>query len=253
MSFIPQKWRAPILCASAAVGMAAIIMKKLWKAESATAKQEKDGISYEVLQARDIAETADLFASIFADEPLTVSRGWNKVDWREFCLFYTKKSAEDGLTHIARDIKTGKIIGLMCSEDLSTDPPVGIEQAIGKIKPIFDALDHLSKQDRYLEERSRTLVPRLAFHLWCLGTHPSYRRRGIAEQLIEYNLKLAKEKGFKYGRVEVTGEFSRKAFVRYGFKEHVSLRYDQYKENGSLVFPTVSFPHRSLIAMWREL
>lgn len=66
-------------------------------------------------------------------------------------------------------------------------------------------------------------------HINNIGVHPSYRRRGIASQLLEEVLRRARAKGARVGYLEVraSNEAATALYTCYGFKS-IGLRRSYY-------------------------
>ena len=73
-----------------------------------------------------------------------------------------------------------------------------------------------------------------------LAVHPSYRRRGVATDMILRSVQLAKCLGYKMCKTEATGDFSRRAFLKAGFELVAECDYNDFAQDGERVFQNIN-------------
>ena len=73
-----------------------------------------------------------------------------------------------------------------------------------------------------------------------LAVHPSYRRRGVATDMILRSVQLAKCLGYKMCKTEATGDFSRRAFLTAGFELVAECDYNDFAQDGERVFQDIN-------------
>ena len=73
-----------------------------------------------------------------------------------------------------------------------------------------------------------------------LAVHPSYRRRGVATDMILRSVQLAKCLGYKMCKTEATGDFSRRAFLKAGFELVAECDYNDFAQDGERVFQDIN-------------
>ena len=76
--------------------------------------------------------------------------------------------------------------------------------------------------------------------LQMLAVHPSARGQGLARDMIERSVQLAKCLGFKMCKTEATGDFSRKAFLKAGFELVAECNYNEFAQDGKKVFEDIN-------------
>ena len=73
-----------------------------------------------------------------------------------------------------------------------------------------------------------------------LAVHPSFRRRGVATDMILRSVQLAKCLGYKMCKTEATGDFSRRAFLTAGFELVTECNYRDFDLDGKKVFQDIN-------------
>ena len=76
--------------------------------------------------------------------------------------------------------------------------------------------------------------------LQMLAVHPSARGQGLARDMIERSVQLAKCLGFKMCKTEATGDFSRRAFLKAGFELVAECDYKEFAQDGKKVFQDIN-------------
>ena len=66
------------------------------------------------------------------------------------------------------------------------------------------------------------------YFLQIMSVSPDYRGQGIATDLINRSLMLAKCLGYNVCKTEATGDYSRKAFIRAGFTLVTECKYSEF-------------------------
>jgi ribosomal protein S18 acetylase RimI-like enzyme len=196
------------------------------------------GIVYEILQEKDLEETIVLLSDIFTrGEPSVRYFGITPKEYYYFAQLYCKKGIEEGLSIIAKDKDTGKIVAFLLSEDFDSSAPEGIEKIDRKIAidmAIVDALEEEAKAARKEGERR--------FHIFFGGTDKEYVNRGIMTTLIEESIKLAKRKKFTNIIAEPTGLATQHIFKKFGFEQQKMIEYKKFVFEGKHIYETFEGP-----------
>ena len=79
-----------------------------------------------------------------------------------------------------------------------------------------------------------------SFLLQMLAVHPSARGQGLARDMIERSVQLAKCLGYKMCKTEATGDFSRRAFLKAGFELVAECDYNDFAQDGERVFQNIN-------------
>ena len=88
--------------------------------------------------------------------------------------------------------------------------------------------------------------------LEALCVHPDYTRRGVASALTDMVLELgASGRGCGGANVMCTSDYTRAIMDKRGFREYDRLVWEDYREDGELLFPHVEFP--SAVFMYKNL
>ncbi len=199
---------------------------------------EKKEIIYEIfIEEDDLEQTIACIIDAFpVREPMTKALHITPEEFYFFAKIYCKKALKDGLSIIAKDRDTGKVIGFMISEDLISEPPEGIEMISKKFHPIMTLLNRLEEEYRrnHLIEKGKVL------HLFMGGVSQHYEGKNITTTLIEENLKLAKMKNFSYAIGEETSNIVLHITLdKLGFNEKYSIDYKSFTYNDKRVFKNI--------------
>jgi GNAT superfamily N-acetyltransferase len=206
-------------------------------------------VVYGIAETADIEEMADLLANVFSRfEPPAVASGLSFDEVREIVLQYGWRAPADGLTLLARDQPSGRLIGAMLTDDFATPPPVPPDRLPKKFMPIAALLDELDRQ--YREHHS--VVQGDALHLFMLGVAPDFGGKGIANGLVRLTLDNGKQKGFSRAITEATGNVSQHVFHKQGFVGRFRIAYPDFRFEGRRTFETI-VEHQAVLLMERRL
>lgn len=198
-------------------------------------KVEK-GIIFEILQEKDLIETAVLISEVFAGgEPSVRFFGITAKEYYYFVELYCKKGIEEGSSIIAKD--KGKIIAFLINEEFDSPEPAGFEMIDKKIVmdlAIVDALEKEAKADAIEGERR--------FHIFLGGTEKKYENRGIMTTLIDESIKLAKRKNFTSIIAEPTGIVTQHIFKKFRFEQKKMIEYKKFVFEGKHIYEKLEGP-----------
>lgn len=199
--------------------------------------KEDKGITYEILQEKDLEETATLISEIFSrGEPVTRSLETTAEEFQYFAEIYCKKAVREGLSIIAKD--KGKIIAFIISEDFDTDQPEGIQKIDKKIVILMALVDEIEK-----DIKSNKKEGERRFHMFLGGTEKQYENRHIATTLVEESMKLAKIKNFTSAIVQPSGFATQHMFIdKFRFEQKGIVEYKTFLYEGKNVFKNIEGP-----------
>ncbi len=212
---------------------------------------EQDGIVYEILQSKDLASTIECMATVFPDsEPLTHCLGITKEYYYPVAEIVCQKAVEDGLSHVAKDAQTGELVGFIISEDMYIENNYYKEkyQEFDQFLPIISLIDSLQKE--YLADKN--IRKGEFFYESMIGVYPKYQNRHIGRYLYAENIEYAKTKKFSRIITETTGIVTQRYCSRFGFKEIVSIDYQDYEYQGVKVFANIT-GHKKCVLMEKLL
>jgi hypothetical protein len=195
------------------------------------------GITYEILQEKDLEETVALVSEVFTrGEPMTKALEITAKEFHYFIDIYCKKAVKEGLSVIAKD--KDKIVGFIISEDFDSAQPEGIEKIDIKVVPWMALIDAVEK-----DAKSNKKEGELRFHMFLGGTEKQYENKHINTTMIEESLKLAKIKNFTSVMVEPTGFATQHMFAdKFGFEQKVMIEYKTFLFEGKNVFKNIEGP-----------
>lgn len=212
---------------------------------------EKDGIIYEILQNQDLLKIIECVVNVFPiSEPLTKSLEITQEEFYPFAEIICQKALEDRLSHVAKDIHTGEVIGFRISNYLFSNGDNEKNETnqeknykFFKFQPIIFLLEQL--EQKYLH--NKILKRGQILHLFMLGVDARYRNRNIAKYLIKENIEYAKKQGFSIAICEATGTISQHNAFKLGFTEIVSINYQDYEYQGMKVFANITSHQKCML------
>ncbi|XP_063915207.1 arylalkylamine N-acetyltransferase 1-like isoform X1 [Zophobas morio] len=199
----------------------------------------------EIITANDKEEVVQFLRTFFIrDEPLNYSIGL--LDGRPTCVEleeYSLKDLDNGLN--LKAVCNGKIIGVCLNGILERGYTDEIEEVTcpdKKFAKILRLLDHVA-----VESKIFTHFPDVnkAITVKILSVDSSLRGRGIAKDLMNKTRDMAKELSCGLMTADCTSHFTAKALKRLSFECVYSLKYEDYKVNGEVVF-TPEKPHEAV-------
>jgi ribosomal protein S18 acetylase RimI-like enzyme len=200
--------------------------------------KEEKRIVYEIFQEKDLEETAVLISEVFTKgEPTVRYFGITAKEYHYFAELYCKKGIKEGLSVLAKDKDTSKIVAFLISEDFDSSAPEGIEKIDKKIAidlAIVDAIEEEAKANKKKGERR--------FHIFLGGTEKEYENRGIMTNLIDESIKLAKSKIFTNIIAEPTGFATQHIFEKFGFEPQKMIEYKKFVFEGKNIFENLESP-----------
>ena len=204
----------------------------------------KNEILFQVLSHRDIEDTATCVSQVFSSfEPIAKAL---KISFNEFYRFAVpvcQKAADEEISIIAKDQKTGEIVGFIISEDLMTVKPGPTEGIDNKFEAVFSLLSELEENYRKCHLVKGVHI----LHILMLGVQEKYSKRHIATTLVRENLNLAKHHNFEIAITEDTGVASGHIFQNLGFIEEFAIEYKSYKFKGKHIFSSLENPPNCLL------
>ena len=81
---------------------------------------------------------------------------------------------------------------------------------------------------------------------------PNARGKGLATDLIQRSVQLAKCLGYKFCKAEATGDYSRKAFYKAGFSLVSESKYSEFTVDNKKVFSGIT-DHQGTALMAKTL
>lgn len=210
---------------------------------------EDPSVKYEIYSATDAEDMTRLLGDVFScNDPPAYAVGVTASEFAAFVELLCPKAAAEELTVIARESRTGDLVGAMLTEDFASDLPEGLDRISPKFDPIFDILGQLDEDYR----ANYTFRPGVAIHLLLLGVAERFAGRGIAQRLVEQSLAHAVTKGYRTAVTEATNKVSQHIFRKLGFVDRVTRAYKTHRFEGSHPFKSVA-EHGGPILMDRSL
>ena len=204
----------------------------------------KHEILFQTMHHSDIEATAACISQVFSNfEPIAKTLKISADEFYKFAVQVCRKAADEAVSNIAKDCKTGAIVGFIISEDLMTPYTVPTEGIDRKFEGVFSLLAELEENYRSCHQVRTGQV----LHILMIGVHEQYTQRHIAKRLVKENLKLAKRNGFEIAIAEATGVASQELFRTLGFTEEFAIEYKSYQFKGEQIFISIDHPPNCLL------
>jgi len=162
-------------------------------------------VKYRLLDANRVQEGVDSVAQILYDtDPAVSACGGTLQDWTELTKLYIGHMAEQKCSIVARDVSTGKVLGILLCEDYATEDPEGladfIEKSEGDWKPVFEIRTKLrSKFNEKFEIKAEASEREKGASLciWALAVSADARGRNIEKKFVQLLADVARINKFK--------------------------------------------------------
>ncbi len=183
-----------------------------------------------------VEATARLYTEVFVlDEPMTRWHREKEEDFLSFARKYVHFCETEGLSCIAREEITGKVIGFIFCSDLTMDLDA-LGPDMREYLTRFDAIIQLIEalEEKYLT--CHNVKPGIGLHINQLGICREGRNRSVSTALIRHIVASARERGFQKIVADCTGPLSCRSFENAGFVRAGSIRYSSFILGGCAFF-----------------
>jgi ribosomal protein S18 acetylase RimI-like enzyme len=206
-------------------------------------------MDYSVAKTADVEEVVRLLATVFSEsEPPAVAMGLSFRDLEQFLQLLAPRAIADGLTVLARSADTGKLAGVLLTDDFASPPALDLSQISPKFLPILSMLETLDEQFR----KGRIICAGEYLHLFMVAVDAQFAGRGIAHGLVKACLDNGLQKGYRKALTEATGRISQHMFRKQGFADRFSVSYRDFLYEGQVVFASIQ-EHENAILMDKSL
>lgn len=216
------------------------------------AEQPSAGVSepvnYAVAKPSDAEEVIRLLAPVFSQsEPPAVAMGLSMGEFEDFLRLFAPGDIAQELTIVARSGDTGKLAGVLLTDDFALPPKLDVSQISPKFLPILSMLETLDEQFR----RGKTISAGEYLHLFMLAVDGQFAGRGIAQGMVAACLENGLCKAYRGAVTEATGKVSQRVFRKQGFGDRFSVAYQDFRYENRLVFAAIQ-EHEGAILMERS-
>ncbi|MGR8929568.1 MAG: GNAT family N-acetyltransferase [Gammaproteobacteria bacterium] len=215
-----------------------------------TILRRSQGVQYEIFSILALNGMASVVAEAFTRyEPMTVIQNIQAEEFVAFVKCLGCKAQRERLTIIASDVDSRQVIGALIADDLASDSPEGIARISDKFDPILALLGELDAQ--YTAGANLRLGDYL--HLFMIAVTQRYKRKKVAQNLIQLCLENGINKGYKVAVTEATGTISQHIFKnRFGFEDRYEISYKGFVYKGERIFEAIA-GHAGVILMDKQL
>ncbi len=201
-------------------------------------------LDYAVAKQSDSDDIIRLLSQAFSEsEPPAVAMGLSFDEMKQFLQFIVPNVIPEDLTVIARGKDTGKLVGVMLSEDFASPPALDLGQISSKLLPILSLLEILDEQLR----RGRSISAGQFLHLFMLGVDSQFAGRGVGQRVVRVCVDNASQKGYRTALTEATGRVSQHIFRKIGFMDYFSVSYRDFVYKDKIVFASIHNHERAIL------
>lgn len=207
-------------------------------------------ISYGKIRPGEVNETTQLIHFMFMNyEPMTIC---NRLDPEKNLLlqwYFVDYTSRAGLTLVARDTDTGKVVGSLTHKDYALPPTPDLPRKYYGYIDMFEADIAMCRElEKPLSEKEYKVGE--LFQPFQICVLPEYSGKSVASELAARSVILGRELGFSEAIGECSVMASRKAFEKNGFKVINSLSFKEFEHNGQKPYESIE---GELYLLWRAL
>eukprot|EP01024_Parvocaulis_polyphysoides_P023530 TRINITY_DN2173_c0_g1_i4.p2 TRINITY_DN2173_c0_g1~~TRINITY_DN2173_c0_g1_i4.p2 ORF type:complete len:220 (+),score=40.12 TRINITY_DN2173_c0_g1_i4:182-841(+) len=200
---------------------------------------------------QEIEKFSNVFADAFVNEPLLQALGASRDPLYAFGkeMFQYEAENDNGLTIVAKC--DDEIVGFCLNEDgaikrSAEDVP---EPYLDLPDVAFSALS----QSNFLQDRGYDIDQfGLVVHLFVIAVAPHMGGQGIGGKLAAETIKVAKEEGYKFVRIECSGAYSAK-LCNFVSERQIDYQTSFNDEDKKKIQLDKLGPHKCIDLMWYEI
>merc|ERR1711962_402682 len=211
------------------------------------------GISYRIANQSRYDDVQNLLYNNFhVDEPMSNALNmYDSINRSAILNQFAIDGLNENMSIIAIDEKTDKLLGV-CINQTAQPSNLDPETELQKYLKEYDdpKFGHILRVLHGVNQNAGDLFKaydtNIFFDIKMLATDKNNRKGGLAKDLLQRSVMLAKVLVFNVIKTEATGLYSRKAFERIGFHVNAEYLYSDYKdeESGEQIFASAVDPHR---------
>ncbi len=202
-------------------------------------------VDYRIAEPADSGDIVRLLAAAFsASEPPAVAMGLTFRDMEQFLGLIVPRIIADGLTAIARDLSTERLVGVVLTDDFALPPALDVSQINPNFLPILSMLETLDAQ----YHAGRNISAGQYLHLFMLGVDGRFAGRGVGKGVVKICLENGFRKGYRAALTEATGAVSQHIFRKHDFVDRFRISYRDFKYEDKAVFASIQ-EHEGAILM----
>lgn len=195
-------------------------------------------IDFQILTENDLEAAIYCIESAFiSGEPMFKALSLTTEQFRSGVAVICQRVLEQGLSVIAKDNQSGKVVGCAIGKDFMTDMLDGTEAVSPKLYPVFHLLEMLD--ENYKAQHS--VQPGELLHFLLLGVIKPFTNQGIGRLLTLELHHLAQKHHYQGVILEATGPISQHIFLnRLNYQEIDAIYYREFEYEGQKVFSSIT-------------
>ncbi|KNC65754.1 hypothetical protein [Pseudoalteromonas ardens] len=187
------------------------------------------------IDTQNAEEAARLLVREFHErEPLAHLNTADPQEFSDYILYLSNLCAAQGLGFIAKEVNSGRAIGVLLASDLSDSVNASPERNENPIAALIDSLN-----STYFNKGE--LADNTYLNIKFVATDANIKVKGMVVTLISECLQAAKTLGFQYAQAEATGNISQHIFAnKLGFDKKATIKYSEFEVNGNKPFISIT-------------
>ncbi|KAL6071752.1 hypothetical protein QOT17_005922 [Balamuthia mandrillaris] len=200
---------------------------------------EDENFIFQVLREEDADELAPIICETFQNgNPLNRAvKELNAENFMPFCRYTSSHNAKAGLSFIAREKSSQRIVCFMLGNDLlAPEDETRLKEAtpekkhpLFKIFSLLSALDSAYKQQMQQQQNGEPLKPKQVYHALMGGTIAGFEGKGLGFLTRRLAKELASKRGFSELMVEASNPATKHIWIaKLGATVKVSIPYRNF-------------------------
>eukprot|EP01117_Protostelium_nocturnum_P006271 TRINITY_DN2262_c0_g1_i1.p1 TRINITY_DN2262_c0_g1~~TRINITY_DN2262_c0_g1_i1.p1 ORF type:complete len:238 (+),score=61.00 TRINITY_DN2262_c0_g1_i1:264-977(+) len=198
-----------------------------------------------------VSKSVDCISRSFSksNDPFTRSLKLSPTQWGVMAQMFVQRAAHNDMSLIAYDQETDQVDGVIINEDWKTAPPSDYHELIDwrPVRAMFNDL-HI----RFKSTQPRIEAGKIIHPLYFTCVRPENRGAGIASELWTRSLDLARERNYTDIVCEASAPSSVNLCKKLGFREVVSIKYQDFLFEGKFVFEELNNTEFSKMSLFQR-
>ena len=188
------------------------------------------------LMNSDVDNAARLYTDIFlTDEPTSCRHAPDPDLVYPYARYYIRCLIGKGFSFVVKDEITDELVGFIFCFDLTDDFWLKDEMMKVFISHFREAVLMIEDLEA-INLNQKIIAPGSVLHIFQIGVHQNYRRKGVAIGMISKVLSKAKRAGYKQVIADCTSITSRGTFEQAGFQIAGFSSYETFNVSGNYFF-----------------
>ncbi|MBK8264644.1 MAG: amino acid adenylation domain-containing protein [Nannocystis sp.] len=183
-------------------------------------------------------------------EPLTLVTDLSLEDQIPYVSPIVACSLADGVSFVARDCGSGKLVGFCLAHDFCSPAGVALAEISSRLRPIVQILTEIESE--YVTLCGQPALGEVV-QLSLTGVSPEIDGYELARRLEQRTLDAARLRGYRRALTICTSRITSVLAERTGFQRLSAFDYATYEIDGQRVFQPLAARHREIVLYVKDL